>query len=58
LGGSSTVLMIDSSSNSDKHYTPQTLLTSRFLFNKSTPIRDVLANHLIYYPTPGNLNYF
>ncbi len=50
--------MIDSSSNSERHYTPQTLLTSRFLFNKSTPIRDVLANHLIYYPTPGNLNYF
>jgi|JI71714B2RNA_FD_contig_31_3271799_length_727_multi_3_in_0_out_0_1 quinol-cytochrome oxidoreductase complex cytochrome b subunit len=32
--------------------------TISFLPTKSTPIRDLVSNHLVYYPTPVNLNYF
>jgi len=29
-----------------------------FLTTVSAPLRDLVANHLVYYPTPANLNYF
>lgn len=32
---------------------PLSLLTT-----VSAPLRDLVANHLVYYPTPANLNYF
>jgi len=42
---------------SSSNISPNPVLVST-LNTQSAPIRDVVSNHLVYYPTPVNLNYF
>jgi quinol-cytochrome oxidoreductase complex cytochrome b subunit len=42
---------------SSSNISPNPLLIST-VNSQSAPLRDVVSNHLVYYPTPVNLNYF
>jgi len=50
--------MTESPLNLEIHSSSKKLFNSRLMLSKSTPVRELLSNHLVYYPTPANLNYF